>query len=182
MIPPRYQHAKQEDIPKEVLDLFSKILQSRRGIYIHGGVGTGKTHIAYALKKIWDNAYAQMKVRDGSIFWNVPDLMREVQADFDRSMYDKARPIERINNHRGVVFLDDIGSEKGSEYTKESLFIIINSRYEDMRPIVFTSNLTIKELAEKFDDRIASRIVESCDIVELTGKDRRMEKAKKVRA
>jgi DNA replication protein DnaC len=41
-------------------------------------------------------------------------------------------------------------------------------------PIIFTSNLSPEKMVEKFGDRIVSRIIGSCDVVELTGNDRRI--------
>jgi DNA replication protein DnaC len=143
---------------------------TRKGIYLHGAVGTGKTHAAWAIKKKYD------KPDEGRIakFWNVTEFLREVRADFDRTPEDKTRPERALMAHRGLVILDDIGAEKPTDFVAETLYVVINRRYEDMLPTIFTSNLDIRELALRIGDRSASRIVEMCEVVKLIGKDRRL--------
>jgi len=55
MIPKRYEDVEfGKDVPSNIKKLYSEIRESRKGLYLFGGVGTGKTHIAYAIKKQWD--------------------------------------------------------------------------------------------------------------------------------
>jgi DNA replication protein DnaC len=174
MIPTRYQDAEYESVPQDIRDRFEKIRETRRGMYIHGPVGTGKTHIAYALKKHWDEKGGK------SIFWNTTELLRSIKNDFDKKLYDRDREEERIMGSRGLLFLDDIGSEKITDFVAETFYLIINHRYQENLPIIFTSNLPIADLADRVGDRTASRIVEMCDVIELVGEDRRMESVQKV--
>lgn len=176
MIPERYKDAKYEDVPKEIRERFEKIHETRKGMYVHGSVGSGKTHISYSLKKFWDS-----KASKGAIFWNTAELMREIKMDFDRPAIDKTRAEEKIMRFTGLLFIDDIGSEKMTDFVAETFYMIINHRYEKRLPIIFTSNLPIGDLAERIGDRTTSRIVEMCDVIELSGSDRRMEKATKIK-
>lgn len=170
MIPARYEKAEYNDVPEKIRQKFEKLRETRKGIYIHGSVGTGKTHIAYALKKHWDekNQYKP------AIFWNVTELLQRTKDDFDRVSYDKRRDVESLKESKSLLIMDDIGTEKASEWVIDQLYMLINKRYNDMLPVVFTSNLSVEELGRTLGDRIASRIVEMCDIVELTGEDRRL--------
>lgn len=174
MIPERYKNSQYESVPQEIRERFEKIRETRRGLYIHGSVGTGKTHIAYALKNKWDQGHKT------ATFWNTTELLREIRADYDRSLYDKRRPEQDIMENKKLLFLDDIGSEKMTDFVGETFYMIVNHRYQELLPIIFTSNLPISDLAERVGDRTASRIVEMCDVVELIGEDRRMEKPQKV--
>jgi len=72
------------------------------------------------------------------------------------------------------LFIDDFGTEKGSEWVLETLYSIIDKKYEDVIPMIITSNLDLNALGVKMGDRIASRIAEMCDVVEMTGLDRRL--------
>ena len=54
MIPKRYEDVKFEDIDKTIQELYPTIRKERRGLYIHGGVGTGKTFAAYGIYKKWN--------------------------------------------------------------------------------------------------------------------------------
>ena len=173
MIPERYKDAQWDDIPRNIQDLLWKIPETRRGIYIHGEVGSGKTHIVYAIKKWWDERAPIRK----SVFWNTAELIREIKLDFDRQPIDKKRIEEGMigEDKQPLLFLDDIGAEKMTDFVAETFYLIINDRYIHVRPVIYTSNLSIEELADRVGDRIASRIAESCDIINLKGGDRRIQ-------
>lgn len=169
--PKRYEHADWKDVPPKVKDYFKSHAYQDKGLYIFGKVGTGKTHILYAIKK---------KVRDGGgtmLIWNVANLLYEIKQDFSRD--DKRDPIDDLCGESAKIFpriyaLDDIGAEKPSDFVIETLYRIINDFYVDKRPIILTSNYSLGELAERIGERTASRIAEMCSIVELGGDDRRM--------
>ena len=72
-----------------------------------------------------------------------------------------------------VLVIDDIGTEKPSDWVAETLYNLVNSRYENTKTTIFTSNLELDELADKVDDKLASRITEMTDIIKSTGKDKR---------
>lgn len=167
-VPLRYADADYyRDVPIEVRNKFAIIKDTKRGLYLHGGVGVGKTHIAYAMHK--------SKLARSSNFFNTTELLQRIRLDYNRK--DESQGIAKeIAERRSIIFLDDIGAEKVTDWVLETFYLIINERYNEMLPTIFTSNCTIKELAEKLSDRIASRIVESCDIIELTGADRRLKK------
>lgn len=171
-IPERYKNVEYKDVSKNIRDKFDKIGETRKGLYIYGPVGTGKTHIAFAIKKGWDS-HARYK----SDFWNTSELLQEIKDDYDRGQYDKTHVYTKMMEFEGLIFLDDIGCEKISEWVLERFYLIINRRYNDMLPIIFTSNLSIEDLAAKVGDRIASRIVEMCDIIKLDGEDKRIIKS-----
>lgn len=176
MIPALYEKAKYEDVPQGVRDLFDKIKESKRGMYIHGDVGTGKTHMAYAMKMHWDK---NMGARP-AMFWNMTSLLHEIRADYDRPAYDRLHIEEVILNSRQLLFLDDVGAEKVTDWVGEMIYMIINHRYVERIPVIFTSNLPIGDLADRIGDRTASRIVEMCEIVELEGGDKRINQHSKI--
>lgn len=173
-IPARYEKAAWADVPKAIQEKVDAVRQSRRGLYIHGTVGTGKTHAAYGIyKHIKEDMGLQVR------FHNTTELMFDIKRDFDRSVYDKQRWDEKLCDFRGVLILDDIGAERLTDFVAETFYLIVNSRYNEMLPTIFTSNLPIGELAERIGDRTASRIVEMCDIMRLDGDDRRLLNAKR---
>jgi DNA replication protein DnaC len=174
MIPKRYENATFESVPKEIQDMFLAMPKTKKGIYIHGSVGSGKTHIAHGLNKwLYDNKYS-------SRFKNTTDLIVSIKEDFEKHGADKERQVDLLIESKKILFLDDIGAEKMTDFVAETFYRIVNSYYQDMQPIIFTSNLSIGELADKVGDRIASRIVEMCDIVEIEARDRRMDQINKI--
>lgn len=171
MIPVRYENASYDDVPQNIKDHMKNMKVNNRGIYIHGGVGCGKTHIAYALKMKYESV---MKMTPS--FWNTTELFEAIKEDYDKHYSDKTHLLEALMKSDRLLFLDDIGSEKPTEWVQERFYLLINKRYNEMKPIVFTSNYSIAELAARLGDRVVSRIVESCEIVHLSGEDRRLKK------
>lgn len=181
-IPLRFKSAKYNDVPESIRNLFDKVQETRRGVYIHGAVGTGKTHIAYAIHKhfsspvsVGENNENEIMVPKG-IFVNASELFAEMKRDIDRK--DKQEPMTRLLETRKLIFIDDIGAEKLSEWVAAEFYLLLNHRYNEMLPTVFTSNLTLSGLAERLGDRTVSRIAGMCDVVKLEGADRRLESDK----
>ena len=170
-IPSRYQKAEYEDVPEKIRETFRKMVKKDgRGLFIHGEVGVGKTHISIALKKKWDSVYPTRPAH----FWTTPELLQDIRDDFDRDNYDKRRNVAKLIESQAPVFLDDLGSEQPTGWVLEQLYLLINGRYLEEKPLVITSNLSVEQIGQTLGDRIASRIVEMCEVVELSGKDRRM--------
>lgn len=157
-----------------------KWFQTNNSLFIHGGVGTGKTWLMSALmrKSIIENAYhydGKVLYKNDSLFVSFPEIAMKIRA----SMNSKTSETEdTIVNKYGKIknlFLDDIGAEKSSEYMQSILFMLIEMRNtgRDQRTVI-TSNLNLNMLAQQHGERVASRIAEMCDVVKLSGSDRRL--------
>lgn len=170
--PERYKQAKWDDVPPKIRQAFDVMIGGGKGIYIYGEVGSGKTHICYAIKHHFENEAEWKYLR----IWNVVDLIHQIRADFDRPHMEKKQPEVDLTdpNDNKILILDDIGAEKVSEFVAETLYYIINHRYVNMLPTIFTSNYDMQSLADRIGERSASRIVEMCDVYKLTGGDRRI--------
>lgn len=163
--PKRYEDSDFSTLPVEIRDCIESVRKTRRGIYLWGPVGTGKTYAAYAIRN---------KISDMGIttrFYSAPQMFDLIRDDFD---HKDSFNLERILAFRGILIIDDLGAEKPSDWVSETVFKILNKRYEEMIPTIITSNLELGELAPRFGDRIPSRIAEMCDIIQMTGSDRRI--------
>lgn len=174
MTPERYKDAKWEDVPPKIQTAVAEMLAGGKGIYLYGGVGVGKTHIAYGIK-----AHIEAQPGGWLRFWNVTDLLREVRADFSRQEEQKRRPDEGLTQISSLgtkhpAILDDIGAEKSTDFVIETLYHIINERYNKCLPTIFTSNLSLDQLAGVVGERSASRIAEMCKVIHMTGVDKRI--------
>ena len=170
-IPKRFEGAKYEDVPANIQALIENIAISRKGIYIYSDCGTGKTHVAYAIAKKMDEDKFKVK------FYNTTNLLKYLKEDF--SEQSKLLSFDNTNyglllSYTGLLIIDDFGTEKMSEWVEETFYSLINKRYEEVLPTIFTSNLSPDKLTEKYGDRIVSRIIGSCDVIELTGSDKRL--------
>lgn len=181
MKPRRFKNASYAEVPKNIQKHFNDIYETHRGLYIHGKVGSGKTHIAYAIWDEW-NARVETFIKAGKLpnyypraeFYNMTELLYELRNSFKNGTTEDI--FDSLIRGRCVLFIDDLGAEKVTEWVEETIYLLVNRRYEDEMPIIFTSNYSIPELSERVGDRICSRIVEMCDIVKLEGEDRRINK------
>ncbi len=139
----------------------------RRGpsLLIVGAVGTGKTWQAYGAIR----ALAVSGAYCGWLFTSAADLYACLRP---RPGIDSEQEFERFA-HCGLLVLDDLGVAKGSEWTEEVNYRLINHRYEHEKPTLITSNVPPKQLAAALGARVASRLMEMTTQVVLKGPDRR---------
>ncbi|WP_158559559.1 ATP-binding protein [Olsenella sp. AF21-51] len=143
------------------------------GLFIHGPVGTGKTHNAAAV------AIAATDRGLRTVFTSAIAIFSSIRETFDGGGSSK-RALERYSSCEMLV-LDDLGKESSSRWSLMTLFAIVNARYEGMRPTVVTSQYTLSQLRSRLASTgeaetataIASRIAATCADVELTGPDLR---------
>lgn len=136
------------------------------GLYLVGGVGTGKTHLAAALTN-----RLVSEERIPTLFVTVPELLDEMRPGGSQ---ETATSILERAKGADVLVLDDLGAEKPTEWVRERLFVLINHRYRAELPTIYTSNVWLEDLAGHVGDRIASRIIETSEFVLLRGPDYRL--------
>lgn len=146
--------------------------KEKSNLYIHGAAGSGKTHLAVAL------ARAVAKHPGEVLKTNPINIFRDVRASEGAQ-----GEIDAIKSYIGrkILIIDDIGVSKDTDFSFQTLYEIIDGRYSAMSGgLIFTSNLSLNDLAVKLnDDRLTSRIAGMCKIIKTTGPDRRLpEKAK----
>ena len=141
--------------------------EAGRGVYFCGDVGTGKTHLAVAVM----NELIKRK-RVPSLFVTVPELLDNLRGTYNDPGRNLDEWMDAVKNADFLV-LDDLGSEKPTEWVRERLFVVINHRYREQLPTLFTSNIGPKDLAAQLGERTASRIIAMCDWISLEGEDYR---------
>jgi DNA replication protein DnaC len=77
-----------------------------------------------------------------------------------------------------LLVLDDLGAEKTSEWVQETLGLVVNTRYNERRPTIFTTNLRnsgdrddLLSMTVQLGERTRSRLLEMCHDVEMDGPD-----------
>ncbi len=159
----------------EYLDNWEENREAGRGIYFCGDVGVGKTHLAVAVM----NELIQRK-RVPSLFVTVPELLDNLRGAYNDPGRDLDEWMETVKNADFLV-LDDLGSERATDWVRERIFVVVNHRYREALPTIFTSNIGPKDLAEQLGERTASRIIAMCDWISLEGDDYRETTAKERR-
>src|SRR4028118_1677826 len=160
---------------EEYLANWEENREEGRGLYLCGGVGTGKTHLAVAIL----NELVRKK-RVPSLFVTVPELLDNLRETYNKPGRNLDEWMDAVQNAEFLV-LDDLGSERPTEWVRERIFVIVNHRYREALPTVFTSNIGPKDLAEQLGERTASRIIAMCDWIALEGDDYRETAAKEGR-
>ena len=110
-------------------------LESGRGLWFDGPVGTGKTSLAILVAKAAKDAGRSYAV------YPVPRLLAEIKRTFDRDASDTYLGFFRRLCTVDVLVLDDLGAEKQTEWVLEQLYSIVNERWQDRRSIVVTTNI-----------------------------------------
>jgi DNA replication protein DnaC len=141
--------------------------EAGRGLYFCGDVGTGKTHLAVAVM----NELMSRK-RVPSLFVTVPEFLDNLREAYMIPGRDLDEWMDTVKNADFLV-LDDLGSERPTEWVRERLFVIVNHRYREALPTLFTSNIGPRDLASQLGERTASRIIAMCDWISLEGEDYR---------
>ena len=159
----------------EYLDTWEENREVGKGLYFCGGVGTGKTHLAVAVM----NELIRKK-RTPSLFVTVPELLDNLRETYNKPGRNLDEWMDAVQNAEFLV-LDDLGSERPTEWVRERIFVIVNHRYREALPTVFTSNIGPKDLAEQLGERTASRIIAMCDWIAIEGDDYRETAAKEGR-
>ena len=143
-------------------------LDSGRGLWIQGDVGTGKTTLAMLVSK------AALDAGRSVAIYSLPrllNLLREAM-DSDEGKLDFLDRLTAVD----LLHIDDLGAENRTDWVLEQLYSIVNARYEAERAIVATTNLMPDELSAQLGPRTVSRLVEICgDLIPLYGEDKRRE-------
>jgi DNA replication protein DnaC len=155
---------------RRYVDTLEEHLEAGRGIWFQGDVGTGKTTLAMLI-----SAEALRQGHSVAIY-SLPRLLGLLRETFnDESEASLSTLLDRLAAVE-LLHIDDVGAEQSSPWVLEQLYTIVNTRYEDGRAIVLTTNLEPPALREQIGERTVSRLVEMCgDPLPLFGADRRME-------
>ncbi len=145
-------------------DLFPQMRRENRGLLLFGSVGTGKTFTAACIA----NALLEQ---------GVPVVMTSLVKLVDGGADELCSRMSAID----LLILDDLGAERCTDYALEKVYNVVDSRYRSGFPVIYTTNLTLNELKNPADIRLAriyDRVLERCFPVEFRGCSRRKSAAR----
>jgi len=211
-IPARYEHCELEtykydpEDPEDAKLGKAKLAVGRfveeypvekTGLLLVGSVGVGKTHLAVGILKAL--------IRDKGVpclFCDYRELLKSIQNSFNPSVQATEMEILRPVFDAEVLVLDELGAVRSTEWVFDTVNYILNSRYNENKTTIFTTNFPDKPEQERTDDsnsfsqaaaekaarretlgdrigeRMRSRLHEMCKKVEMDGRDYRLHSKK----
>jgi len=138
------------------------------GFFLLGEPGTGKTHLvcAAAMERV-------RKGQSGIRYLNVPIFLDRIRASFKFSESAAQDLFEFACTKASLVVLDDFGKEKATDWATERLYVLVESRYQNMLPMLVTSNRTLDELDSLGYGATVSRLQQMCRTIKLETADHR---------
>ena len=136
-----------------------------------GATGLGKTHLSTAI------AGAAMRAEFSVIYESAPNILADFQYEQFGRGYSDRTPV-RTDKYFGadLLIIDDLGSEMSNQFTVSVIYNLLNTRLNQGLSTLINTNLSPKELVERYDRRITSRILGEFTLFTLEGRDVRMQK------
>jgi DNA replication protein DnaC len=151
---------------KKYAETFSP--SSSQNLIMQGATGLGKTHLSLAI------ANEVLQRGFGVVYCSVNNLMTKLENEhFGREENgDSSSLLESCD----LLILDDLGTEFRSSFSVAAVYNIVNTRLLLRRPTIISTNLSMRELQERYSDRFASRITGNYVRLMFVGHDNRMQK------
>ena len=146
-----------------------------KGLLLIGRPGIGKTHLAVA-------ALREVVLRTGAraLYYDTRTLLSTIRSTFNPvTRASEAEVLDRVIGAELLV-LDDLGAERTTDWVEDTMNLIVNTRYNDRRPTIFTTNYhdlpdheDLDSLYVRVGFRMYSRLREMCEFLEYDGPDYR---------
>jgi DNA replication protein DnaC len=154
------------------------------GLLIIGKIGTGKTHLAVGITK-------ELILNKGisCLFYDYRELLKEIQNSYNATVQTTELDVLRPVFETDVLVLDELGAVKPTEWVWDTVSLILNTRYNDNRTTIITTNFEdqpaaganggsavraaarAESLGDRIGERMRSRLHEMCRIIKMEGED-----------
>jgi len=156
-----------------------------KGLLIIGKIGTGKTHLAVGILK-------ELILNRGisCLFYDYRELLKQIQNSYNSTVQTTELDVLRPVFETDVLVLDELGAVKPTEWVWDTVSLILNTRYNDNRTTIITTNFDDQPaagvsnslsparaaargetLGDRIGERMRSRLHEMCRIITLDGTD-----------
>lgn len=157
-------------IVKNYVDNFETFYKSNRGLLFWGTVGTGKSYAAACIA----NELLNRKIP--VVMTSFVKVLQVIQDNTE----NETEFVNRLCAAR-LLIIDDLGTERNTDYALEKVYNVIDSRYRTGKPLILTTNLNLQDMQMMQDiryQRIYDRIFEMCHPVMVNGTSWRINQAK----
>jgi DNA replication protein DnaC len=151
---------------RRYVEHFAEMAQTGQGLLFWGNVGTGKTFLAGCIA----NALLEQKIP--VLMTSFPKILNALGGLYSAG---KNEYLASLNRYMLLV-IDDMGIERESRYTLETVYAVIDERYKSGKPFLITTNIPLDLLGSPQDlehARIYDRIMERCMPVFFGGRNYR---------
>jgi DNA replication protein DnaC len=134
-----------------------------------GPAGVGKTHLAVSIiRDLIDKGFA-------GLFFEFGSLLKQIQDSYNPISKSSELKVLAPVYEADVLILDELGATVPTDWVRDTMYQIINKRYNDNKLTIFTTNYSDKssELEERITYRLRSRLYEMCTNVVIDGEDYR---------
>lgn len=141
--------------------------ETSRNLLFTGETGLGKTHLTLAI--------ASEVIKKGflPIYGSAENLFSAIEAE---KFSGEGRGCYNAILNADLLVIDDLGVEMATALTKSVLYNIVNTRILSGRPTIINTNLSMKEIENRYTARITSRFIGSYDEYRFIGTDIRLQK------
>lgn len=157
-------------IVKNYVDNFETFYKSNRGLLFWGTVGTGKSYAAACI------ANELLNRKTPVVMTSFVKVLQVIQDNTE----NETEFVNRLCAAR-LLIIDDLGTERKTDYALEKVYNVIDSRYRTGKPLILTTNLNLQDMQMTQDiryQRIYDRIFEMCHPVMVNGTSWRINQAK----
>ena len=157
---------------KDYVDNFEERYKNGNWLMLVGGFGLGKTHLAlaagieilkyFAKEEVKGNMNTVYSGRPKVKFVSSSELVQSIRDSYDS---DQLNELDLMNGYKNtkLLIIDDLGTEKASEWQREKMYIILDYRYRELLPTIITTNLEVGGLQEHLSERVVERIIEATE-------------------
>jgi len=141
-------------------------------LLMQGGTGLGKTHLSLAI------AHEAIEKGYGVIYGSAQNMVTNLEKErFQKD--NEQQDTNQLMLQCDLLIIDDLGTEFSTSFVTAAIYNIVNTRLMTHKPTIISTNLSMKELEERYTERFASRILGSYIPLFFRGKDIRQQKRRK---
>lgn len=144
-------------------------------LLITGPVGCGKTTAAFAACRFmfhvgmtgWNGLMWPLNF----LYWPMGSLLSELRRDENRR--DEKAMTMKFAERTSILFIDDIGSMRQTDWVLDQMFLVLDARRRECRPVIATSNLPEAQLRDYLGEAGYSRLAKGSFVIDMPGADKR---------